>query len=187
MSDSLDNYTDEQLNIGKILLLRKGIYLASAEIKKEVKAKKVIKLNLTKQTPSEMYGLVVNLIYQALLLMGVHDSNNINICFVTGDDANTSMMRLKRNNVYASIEVDAQSLKQLRRAIIAMEQLGKTMSSMANSIRLHNQLSELLTKQKLPNSILKKTKTLTKIAQGYGDAELQKAVDTINNFMKSTW
>jgi acid stress-induced BolA-like protein IbaG/YrbA len=185
MSIMNDLYKDEELEIGKILIVSDGHGFTVAEIKKITKSSKVKKQKLIK-SPS-----VDSLLYQTIesALRAKHKKyiEPFNIYYIYGIKATSIFIRLKSDNVLGSISLDANSMKTLHNACHTHEVVGNAKFNLEMVKVKYDFASEVLAKQKKSNSLKRKNKALDKLLQGYGDAEISDAMTTIEQIMQNSW
>ena len=181
-----DVFTDEQLNIGKVLVLAAGHKLKLAEIKRLTRATKVRKLQWSGNY-DDIDAFVLSTMYKSISALGIHNLIGGDVFRVDGDDAVTSMLALKTDAVCKSVNFDAKSIKKLHNACLTKQSIDIAKKQMMSAIDSHNDLSVVFTKQKLKNSITKKTKALDKLIQDYANSELNATVVKIREVMENTW
>jgi hypothetical protein len=181
-----DVFTDEQLNVGKVLVLACGHKLKLAEIKRLTKATKVRKLKWSGNY-DDVDTFVLSAMYKTISALGIDDLIGGDVYRVDGEDAVTTMLVLKTGSACKSVNLDAKNIKKLHNACLTKEGIDKARREMIRAIESHNDLSVMLTKQKMKNSVTKKTNALDKLIQGYADAELNATLGKIKEVMKNTW
>jgi hypothetical protein len=181
-----DVFTDEQLNIGKVLVLAGGHKLKLAEIKRLTRATKVRKLKWSGNY-DDVDTFVLSTMYKTISALGNNDLIGGDVYRVDGDDAVTTMLALKTGGACKSVNLDSKSVKKLHNACLTKQSIDITKREMIRAIESHNDLSVMLTKQMKKNSVTKKTNALDKLVQGYADTELDLTVGRIKDVMENTW
>jgi hypothetical protein len=181
-----DVFTDEQLNIGKVLMLATRHKLKLAEIKRLTRATKVRKLKWSGNY-DDVDTFVLSTMYKAIYALDNNELIGGDVYRVDGDDAVTSMLALKTSGVYKSVNLDSKNIKRLHNACLTKQSIDNTKREIFRAIGSHNDLSVVLTKQMKKNSVTKKTNALDKLLQGYADTELNLTIDKIKDIMGNTW
>jgi len=181
-----DVFTDEQLNVGKVLVLACGHKLKLEEIKRMTKATKVRKLKWTVEE-DDIDTFVLATMYKTISALGRQNLIGSDVYRVSGDDAVTTMMTFKLGESCKSVNLDAMNIKKLHNACLTKQSIDRAKVHMANAIDSHNDLSVMLTKRKIKNSVTKKTNALDKLIQGYADKELNVTMGEIKEVMGRIW
>lgn len=181
-----DLFTDEQLNIGKVLVLAGGHKLKLAEIKRLTRATKVRKLKWSGNF-DDVDTFVLSTMYKTISALGIEDLMGGDVYRVYGDNAVTTMLALKTGGACKSVNLNTKDIKKLHNACLTKQGIDKAKREMIKAIESHNDLSVILTKQMTKNSVTKKTNALDKLVRGYADAELDVTVGKIKEVMEKTW
>lgn len=181
-----DVFTDEQLNIGKVLVIGSGHKLKPAQIKKLIRAKTVRKLKWS-GVHDDVDTFILSTMYKAVSALENHDLIGADVYRVEGDDAVTTMLTLKTGGKCKAVSLDAKSVKKLHNACLTKQEVDRAKRQMSNAIEIHNDLSVILTKQKMTAGIAKKTKAFDKLVTGYGDVELAATITKIKDVMTNSW
>ncbi len=181
-----DTFTDKQLNVGKVLVLGSGHNLKLAEIKRLTRATKVRKLKWTGNY-DDIDTFVLSTVMKALDAMKGNDFIGADVYMVEGATAVTTMLTLKVDKFCTSVDFDATRIKKLHNACLTKMSIDRAKRQMNEAISSHNDLSVMLTKQKIKNAVTNKTKALDKLINGYADAELNEAMEKINDIMGNSW
>ncbi len=176
---------DEELNVGKILVLKIGHKLKVLEIKKLIKASKIKRVKWT--GADDIDSFVWHSVLQGLVSCKNRSAPDLDIFYVEGDNPTTSFLRLKIDDVIASLEWNFVMIKELHNACLTMESLYITQHLLEELMDSHNKSSSILNQQNLPNSLEKRTKYLDKFIQGYADSEIDMALNKVENAMKDRW
>ena len=185
MSNLSDVYNDEMLNVGKILAIQKGHKLSILEIKKVINAKKVKKLKWN--DGFDIDSFLLSKINEGSHALDDSDFISYDVYYVTGDDAISSFLRMKISSKCFTFNWNAKSIKILHNALHTKAAIDTAKNQMSRAKIFHDCLIESLNSQKLNNLVKKKTKSLEKILDGYGDEELLIAMGKIEAEMKNVW
>jgi hypothetical protein len=177
--------SDKELNVGKILVLKMGHKLKVLEIKKLIKASKVKRVKWT--GVEDIDSFVWHNVLQGLVSCKDRSVPDLDIFYVEGDNSTTSFLRLKIDDVIASLEWDFVMIKELHNTCLTLESMYLTQHFMEAVIDSHKKSSSMLNQQNLPNSLEKRTKYLDKFIQGYAKSEIDMALDKVRNAMKDRW
>lgn len=181
----MDSLSNEELNVGKILVLSCGHKLKVSEIKKTIRAKKVKKIKWTNYEDVDSF-IWIN-VYEGIIYTKPEHSEYMDMYYVEGEEAVTTALRLKSDNVLASLDWDHHLIKGLHNARLTVASIEKAKHFLSIAKESHDELSEIIKQQKLSSSLMKKTKSLESIVKDYGDAELKLEIDKIENAMKNRW
>ena len=181
-----DIFTDDQLSIGKVLVIGSGHNLKVSQIKQLIRANKVRKLKWSGNY-DDVDTFVLSVMHKAISALDIDDLIGSDVYRVDGDDAVVTMLVIKTSGKCKSVNLDAKNVKNLHNACLTKQGIDRTKRQMANAIESHNELSIMLTKQKIENGISKKTNALSKVIQGYADAELATTLEKIKYVMSNTW
>lgn len=181
----MDSLSKEELDVGKILVLYRGHKLKVSEIKKITRAQKVKKIKWTNY--EDIDSLIWINIYEGIVHINTDYSEYLDMYYVEGDEAVTTALRLKTDNVLASLDWNYQLIKDLHNARLTIDSIQKAKHYLSIAKESHDELCEILKQQKLSNSLMKKTKSLEAINKDYGDAELKLEMEKIENAMKNRW
>jgi len=174
-----------ELNIGKLLVLKGNHQLKISYIKNVTFSKKVEELKWTQAEGLDQF--ISMLILMGLNWSGKEFNSNIKIFKIEGDDAVSAKLRLATDDVLASVSFDENNIKTLCNAISIIDAINHTKEFLIASKECHKASSKLLTKHKKSNSLKKKNKAFDELIESYGDAEINDAVATIEDVMKSSW
>ena len=185
MVHSLDNsYLNEELNIGKLLVLRGTHKLKISDIKSYTKAKKIKELKITDLDDIDRF--LWEVMYSGLCLLKDENTIYIRMYYVEGEAA-SEMLRLRYDDVLASVNWNAKIIKKLHNACATTNAIKRAKYSLDAFKDFHENASRILEKQKNPNSLKRKSKAIEKITNNYGDKELKTALTIIESALKSTW
>jgi hypothetical protein len=126
-------------------------------------------------------------VLQGLVYCKDRSAPDLDIFFVEGDNPTTSFLRLKIDDVVASLEWDSATIKELHNSCLTMESLYFTQHLLEGVMDSHKKSSSILNQQNLSNSLEKRTKYLDKFIQGYADSEIDMALNKVENAMKDRW
>lgn len=180
------NFTDAQLNFGKVLILRFGHKLKLTEVKKLTNSKKV---RLVKGGPigDDIDSFLLFAIDSSMLALGLHNLMGADVYRIEGDQASTVMLAMKIGVSFKSVTLSAKDVKVLHNAYLTKQEIDTTRSSISNAVDKHNKLVNLLTKQKITSNLSKKSNAFAKVAKDYAEDELDKTVTKIQEIMKNSW
>jgi len=181
-----DIFTDEQLSIGKVLVVGSGHNLKVSQIKQLIRANKVRKIKWS-GIYNDVDTFVLSVMHKAISALDIDDLIGADVYRVDGDDAVTTMLVIKTGGKCKAVNLDAKNVKNLHNACLTKQDIDRAKRHMVNAIESHNELSITLTKQKIKNGVTKKTNALNKVIQGYADAELAITLEKIKGLMSSTW
>jgi hypothetical protein len=179
-------FTDDQLNIGKVLVIGSGHNLKLSQIKELIRASKVRKI-MWSGNYDDIDTFILSTMYKAISALEIGELTGADVYRVEGDDVVLTMLAMKTGGRCKSINLDAKNVKKLHNACLTKQSIDRAKSSMSNAVEIHNDLSVLLTKQKMKNGVTKKTNALDKVVQGYADAELAETLEKIKDVMSKTW
>lgn len=179
-------FTDDQLNIGKVLVIGSGHNLKLSQIKQLIRAGKVRKIKWSGNY-DDIDTFILSTMYKAISALEIGELIGADVYRVEGDDVVLTMLAMKTGGRCKSVNLDAKNVKKLHNACLTKQSIDRAKSSMANAVEIHNNLSVLLTKQKMKNGVTKKTNALDKVVQGYADAELAETLEKIKDVMSKTW
>jgi hypothetical protein len=179
-------FTDEQLNVGKVLILAAGHKLKLSEIKRLTRATKVRKLKWSDKN-DDIDTFILLTMYKTISALGNEDLVDGDVYRVNGVDAVSVMLVLRTGGTCTSVNLDATKIKKLHNACLTKQCIDKARREMLSALKSHNDLAVMLTKQKMKNSITKKTNSLEKLAKGYADDELELTIGSIKEVMANTW
>ena len=180
-----DIFSDDQLNVGKILVLEKNHKLTTSKIKKLTRATTIKKLKSSKTF--DIDSLIISNVNNGLLALDDTSSYDYDVYYVTGNSSVSSALRLITDSVRGTIEWDAKKVKRLHNACFTKIKIDNAKVQLTNAKRYHEELVEALNNQKLSKTVASKTKSLSKITDGYADAVLKITVNNIRILMKSVW
>lgn len=181
-----DVFTDDQLNIGKVLVVGSGHNLKMSQIKQLIRANKVRRIKWSGNY-DDVDTFLLSVMYKAISALDIKELIGADVFRVDGNDAVTTMLAIKTGGKCISVNLDAVNIKKLHNACLTKQGIDIAKRQMAHAIQSHNDLSVMLTKQKVKNFVTKKTIALDKVMQGYADAELATTLEKINDVMSSTW
>jgi hypothetical protein len=181
-----DIFSDDQLNIGKVLVIGSGHNLKLSQIKQLIRASKVRKIKWSGNY-DDIDTFVQSVMYKAISALEIDEFFGADVYRVDGDDAVTTMLAMKTGGRCKAVYLDDKNVKKLHNACLTKQSIDRAKRMMANAIETHNDLSVVLTKQKIKNSVTKKTNALDKVVQGYADAELATTLEKIKDVMRNTW
>lgn len=179
-------FTDDQLNIGKVLVIGSGHNLKLSQIKQLIRASKVRKIKWSGNY-DDIDTFILSTMYKAISALEIGELIGADVYRVEGDDVVLTMLAMKTGGRCKSVNLDAKNVKKLHNACLTKQSIDRAKSSMANAVEIHNDLSVLLTKQKMKNGVTKKTNALDKVVQGYADTELAETLGKIKDVMSNTW
>jgi hypothetical protein len=179
-------YTDEQLNIGKVLVVGSGHKLKISQIKQLIRADKVRKIKWSGNV-DDVDTFVLSVICRAIIALKIDDLIDADLYRVDGDGTAMTMLGIKTGGKCKTVNLDAKNIKRLHNAIFTKDRIDRAKRQMDRAIESHNDLSAILTKQKIKNGMKKKTNALDKIVQGYADDELAATLEKIKDVMSNTW
>lgn len=185
MSNLSDVYNDEMFNVGKILAIQEGHGLSVLEIKKTIKAKKVKKLKWNDGIDVDSF--LISKVNEGSHALDDSDFIDYDVYYVTGDDVVSTFLRMKISSKCFTLDWKDKSVKILHNALHTKARIDMAKSQMSMAKTYHDNLIESLNSQKLNNIVKKKTKSLEKILDGYGDEELSIAMDKIKDEMRNVW
>jgi hypothetical protein len=178
-------YPDETLKVGKILAIQEGHKLSIVDIKKITRAKKVKKLKW--HDDIDVDSFIIRTIHSGIDALDESNQWNADVYYVTGEDAVSSMLRLKTSSQCFTVDWDDASVKKLHNACYTKLCIEMAKRSIEESIQYHEILLESFKTQKIKSNIDVNTKLFEKISEGYGDSELNVTLDKINELMKNVW
>ena len=178
-------FTDEQLSVGKILVLEEGHKLTIAELKKNILAKKVKKIKWNSKYEYEIFILIS--IYSGLNIFDKSIERQFDVYYVDGDNAVSEILRLKSDAVRATLQLGANSVMLLYQCIIALSKI-KDLRRYLKILEInHTELLEILNIQNLAKNMDVKTKLLSQLSEKYADAEIILMENNIKKLLQSTW
>ena len=180
-----NSFSNEELDVGKILVLSNGHKLKATEIKKLTRAKKIKKIKWTDYEDIDSF-IWIN-VYEGVVYTKPECSELMDMYYVEGEEAVTTVLRLKSDNVISSLDWDHNLIKDLHNARLTVDSIEKAKHFLSVAKESHDEICEILKHQKLPNSLIRKTKSFETIIKDYGDAELKSEMDKIENAMKNRW
>jgi len=179
-------FTDEQLNVGRILILTNGHAVTTTRIEQLTSAKTATKINWF-EGYAHIDTFVWSTLTKALDALADPAMFGANFYYIQGDGATSALLTFQKNHAYKSVAFDAKKLKTLHNACIAKEAIDRVKNLIGRVQDGHNDLSLMLASLKLRNSISKKSNALEKLARDYGDTELRVAMDKINAAITDCW
>lgn len=178
-------YTDDELNVGKILVLSRGHKFTINEIKKTTSAEKLRKFRFEPNGCAN--GFINVTLCRALRAIGIETNFDIDLYFVEGEGATSTLLRLKTDCVLRTLEVDSKGVKKLHNACVIKEQIDDVKHLLQKAKDAHNALSEVLTNYSKNNFIKDKENIFNLLTYGYAESELKEKQDEIEEMLKNKW
>ena len=180
-------FTEEEMNVGKVLLLRFNHKLKIKELKTILRAKSVKEI----QSDVDPFQKYLNSLFFQSTPFG-HPSNQYDTrnYFVVGDQAQSTFLAMKNVGYVASFTIDKFTLVDLHNATICAESIRRTRKCFAEIFSNHSnffQLDDPITMQKKYKILYKSTNLLQNLRDTYGLDEFNANAAIIQNLMKSTW
>nr|WP_181375563.1 hypothetical protein [Polaromonas sp. E3S] len=186
----ISEFTDAELNIGKILVLEMGHGQSESDIKGLTHAATVRKINVKNQLPSasmSVYLMLQQNIMNARIAMRMKNAGLFDIYYVSGNNVNLTGLLLKQQISFIALEIDTAMMQELCNENRTYCLIYETRCSMLNAADDHDQLIDFLSKRNISNSLGNITETLHNLAKSYADDQLQRSVSAIEDIMKSSW
>ena len=180
-----EKFNEQELNIGKILILDENHGFTSKEIKKITNAEKVI--NLRVQKNNELSRLLHGDIFNGLRSKNPNQTANFDFYLIEGKSAVTTFIRLKSNKVLGSILLNAKAIKNLHNCCIFLASVENAKRILVYAKNEHDKTTEILENYSHFNNLKRKTKMYEKLINGYGDGDIKNAVNIISQVMKNSW
>jgi hypothetical protein len=186
MLEMNEQFPDAVLDsIGKVLVLANDHGLKVAELKRLLRAKKVKKLKFNEEI--NVNSLVNNVIFRALWQLNKQKFHSHDLYFVSGEDAISTMLNLRTDKVVATIELNAETTKQLHNACLMKQELEKAVRMLESADEQHKAVVTMLKKLKRNSTLGSKSKKITSVVKDYAKTEIQNELQTIKNIMKPSW
>lgn len=179
-------FPNEKLNVGKILILIKGHKLTRSELKKLTNATNIRKLKWT-GSQTDIDNFLCEVLTRGLNALENINQSEFDFYYVEGEGASSTLLRFKTDKVIESINLDAKLVKSLHNNSLTKGLLERAMASISRASINHINLCDVLTKQKIQTDLIKKTNALKKVAQSYGETELENTLVNIKAALKSSW
>jgi hypothetical protein len=179
-------FTDEQLNIGKVLIIGGGHNLPVAEIKRITRATKVRKLKWT-DNENDIDDFIISTLYETLYVLNENSLEGGDIYRVSGINSITTFLALKISKPYRAINLEAKYMKILHNSWLTKQTIDTTRQCMKEAVEAHNNLELLLSKLKIKNSLTTKTKPINKLLSNYADNEMDYLTTEVKKIMADTW
>ena len=186
MSKLDEVFPNEKLNFGKVLILGDGHKLKLSELKKLTNAKKIRKVKWT-AIETEIDTFLCIALTRAFNALGTMERTVFDFYYVDGDNASSSLLRLKTDKVIESINLNAKIVKSLHNNCHTKSLIEKAMASISRAFKNHIDLCDALNTQKIQTDLIKKTNALKKVAQSYGETEFENTLVNIKAVLKSSW
>ena len=187
MTSMNDIYSDEVLNVGKILAIQTGHKFKISEIKKSIRAKKVKKLKWNNMLYDDIDSYVIKKIYEGMFNLDRTTSCDFDVYYVTGDDAVSTFLRLKTSLICLTLNWDADSIKRLHNACYTKNLIVNTQIQIGIAKKYHDDLLVTLDAQKFKHKLKSKSKSINKISSSYAEDELRVTMEIIKDKLKSVW
>lgn len=180
-----DEFTDVELNVGKLLVLGKGHNLKIADIKSHTSATKVKKLKPNKDI--EIDTFVKLRLALALDVLGDTDGYQADCYYIDGVNAMSTVLRMLKIKVLATVEFDALSLKQLHNSVLRIHSIGLAQRAIAHAYECHQNAVEILVNSNPQNTFASNMNAIESLAKDYGVADYKFEYNKIVALMINSW
>lgn len=180
-----DKFSDEMLDVGKILILSPGHGLTVKKLKSQLLATSVKCIKWGKGNDVE--DLIFQTILNALEASDEEDCYDFSFYYVKGMNATTSFLRLKSEHVFASVEWQSKNVKELHNACMTNRALRRAIYSVNSAKNSYDDLNEMLDKQKLNNTIKNFKSMFSLISTNFAETEKLENQEKIERNLESTW
>jgi hypothetical protein len=180
-----NEFANDELEVGKLLVLAKGHKLKIADIKSHTNATKVKKLIPNKDI--EIDTFLQSRLALALDKLGEIQGYQADCYYIEGTEAVSSIIRLLNINVLATVEFNAVSLKQLHNCILRLLSIELAQRAMAHAYECHSNANEILVNSMPQNTFASNLNVIQNLANNYGVAEHNLQYNKLVELMKVSW
>ena len=181
-----DRFSDDELNVGKILVLEKGHGLKTKRIKELTNAKKVTQLRWNKKTSPLDYFLLMN-IERAMVALGHPQVLTGNIYRVVGKHAVSTMLSLNLKTFCMTLDLATEDIKRIHNACLLKRFIDEARFAVEHAQKQHSELVDALSELSIVSNLGSKTSSLDEIVDGYADAELAATIEKIKAATAKSW
>jgi hypothetical protein len=177
-------FTDEQLALGKLLVMKPQHGVAKADMERLTRA------SLTEVDPSatNLEAFVQHVINNSLGVMGSQPWDDCEIYVAKGESPNSAFLRIAEPEaMIGAYELDADGLKSLHNASISHAKISQARAAMLWAKRTHNELVTFHKRHRAFKSFSRRTNALNEASHCYGVNTLRKLSKEVKACMSKTW
>ena len=180
------NFTAEQLNLGKLLVLEEKHDLKLAEIKRLIGATSVRELKSGK-TIETMDEYVQYVVYEAITTISQRNINDIRLYEVNGDTKST-LLAMRTDKFISAVHLTGEQFIQLHHNSEFVREIKQIRHNIGVGNFRHNKFMDALAKRNHPmKKIAAKSKALNALAADYGIADIDNLIASMSAIMKLKW
>nr|WP_181375561.1 hypothetical protein [Polaromonas sp. E3S] len=138
----INKIPNQQLDVGKVLVIKSGHKLKTADIKRLAYAAKVIKIKASSKV-TDVNGLLINNIYSARMLASLIELE-LDFYYVQGSHVSTFLIDQKTPDVVAALQIDSKKFKHLHNTNQSLQAIYAAIHAVQRAEDAHKNLTHVL-------------------------------------------